>query len=63
MKEYDQKYVNSVVEISLINDVKDSVSLAPGRIIESVQCHGRIKKGRGRRCKVRTKQSNSVKRT
>jgi len=51
------KHLNSVVGISRINDVEDVVSLAPGRIIESMQCHGRIMKGRGRMCNAKNKRS------
>lgn len=57
MKEYDQKHLNSVEQLSRVNDVGNSVLVAPGRVIESMQCQGRIRKGLGRRCKARTRRS------
>ena len=32
--------------------------MLPGRIVESVQCKGRVRKGKGRRCRCKTKRSD-----
>jgi hypothetical protein len=62
-KEYDKKHLNSVednvVENSVVENsvVEDSAVVAPDRVIKSMQCQGRIRKGLGRRCKARTRRS------
>jgi hypothetical protein len=32
--------------------------MLPGRIVESVQCKGRVRKGKGHRCRCKTKRSD-----
>ena len=63
MKDYDQANLDQVEEVNRVQSYSKDVSIAPGRIVESLQCEGRIRKGRGRRYKARTKRSTSVKHT
>jgi len=57
MKEYDAKHLSSVDEVNRVENSNDRVLVTPGRVVESMQCQGRIRKGRGRRCKARARQS------
>ena len=56
MKEYDAKHLSSVEEVNRVENSNDCVLVAPGRVVESMQCQGRIRKGGGRRCKARTRR-------
>lgn len=59
MKDYDQAIVGQVAEVNRIQNYNcsEGVLTAPGRVVESMQCEGRIRKGLGRRCKARTRRS------
>ncbi len=46
-----------VEEVNRIQNQSEVVITAPGRVVESMQCEGRIRKGLGRRCKARTRGS------
>jgi hypothetical protein len=57
MIEYDQVRRVRVEEVNQIQNQSEIVITAPGRVVESRQCEGRIRKGLGRRCKARTRRS------
>ena len=57
MREYDTKHLSSIEKLNQVGNSNENVMIAPGRVVESMQCQGRIRKGRGRRCRARTRRS------
>ena len=57
MRDYDQENLDQVEEVNRVQSHSKDVLIAPGRVVESMQCEGRMKKGLGRRCKARTRRS------
>jgi transcription antitermination factor NusG len=57
MRDYDQESRSLVEEVNQVRSYREDVLTAPGRVVESMQCEGRIRKGLGRRCKARTRRS------
>jgi hypothetical protein len=57
MMDYDQENRTQEEEVNQVHNYTEDVLTAPGRVIESRQCEGRIRKGLGRRCKARTRRS------
>ena len=57
MMDYDQENRTQEEEVNQVHNYREDVLTAPGRVIESRQCEGRIRKGLGRRCKARTRRS------
>lgn len=57
MQDYDQANPDQVEEVNRMQSHSKDILTAPGRVVESMQCEGHIKKGLGRRCKARTRRS------
>jgi len=57
MMDNDQENKAQSEEVNRIQNYNDGVLTAPGRVVESMQCEGRIRKGLDRRCKARTRRS------
>ena len=56
-RDYDHANLDHVEEINRVQTHSKDFLIAPGRVVESMQCEGRIKKGLGRMCKARTRRS------